>query len=121
MKAGEDPDDYFTEATIKRAEVEAMGEPMTDRRFKDIVVQGFSPEYASIKLMMYRDPTFDLAQIQTTMRHLYLDNLYLDNLSRSNETKGRIAGRGIAMSAESVICYNCYEVGHISRNCPMPA
>ncbi|CAN0352706.1 unnamed protein product, partial [Scytosiphon promiscuus] len=70
MKAGEDPDDYFTEATIKRAEVEAMGEPMTDRRFKDIVVQGFSPEYENIKLMMYRDPTFDLAQIQTTMRHI---------------------------------------------------
>ena len=52
--------------------------------------------------MMYRDPTVDLAQIQTTMRHLYLDNL-----SRSNEAKGRIAGRGVAMSAETVVCYNC--------------
>ncbi|CAN0373449.1 unnamed protein product, partial [Scytosiphon promiscuus] len=92
MKSGQDPDDYFTEAVIKRAEVEAMGEPMTDRRFKDIIVQGFSPEYESIKLMMYRDPTFDLAQIQTTMRHLYLDNL-----SRSNEAKGRIVGRGVAI------------------------
>ena len=63
-----------------------MGEPMTDRRFKDIAVQGFTPEYESISLMMYRDSTFDLAQIQTTMRHLYQDNL-----SRSNEAKGRIA------------------------------
>ena len=43
MKSGQDPDDYFTEAIIKRAEVEAMGEPVTDRWFKDIVVQGFTP------------------------------------------------------------------------------
>ncbi|CAM9499401.1 unnamed protein product [Laminaria digitata] len=93
-----------------------MGELMTDRRFKDIVVQGFTPEYESIKLMMYRGPTFDLAQIQTTMRHLYVDNL-----SRSKEAGGRIAGRGIAMSAEPVVCYNCDEVGHFSRNCRMPA
>ena len=69
---------------------------MTDRRFKDIVVQGFTPEYESIKLMMYRDPTFDVAQIQTTMRRMYLDNL-----SRSKEAGGRIAGRGIAMLAVS--------------------
>lgn len=68
---------------------------MTDRRFKDIIVQGFSPEYESIKLMMYRDPTFDSVQIQVTMHRLCLDNL-----SRSNEVKGSIAGRGIVISAE---------------------
>ena len=67
-------------------------------------------------MMMYRDPPFDLAQIQTAVRHLYLDNL-----SRSKEAEGRIAGRGIVMSAESVVCYNCDEVGHISRNYRMPA
>ena len=103
MKSGQDPDDYFTEAIIKRADVEAMDKSMTDRRSKDIVVQGFTPEYESIKLMMYRDPTFDLAQIQTTMRPLYLDNL-----SRSNEVKGRIAGRGVAMSTETVVLYPHY-------------
>lgn len=32
MNAEQDPDDNFTEARIKRAEVEAMGQPMTGRR-----------------------------------------------------------------------------------------
>ncbi|CAN0094055.1 unnamed protein product, partial [Laminaria digitata] len=50
------------------------------------------------------------------MRHLYLDNL-----SRRKEAEGRITGRDIAMSVESVVCYNCDEVGHISRNCAMSA
>lgn len=44
--------------------------------------------------MIYRDPTFGLDQLQTTMRHLYLDNL-----SRDKQATGRIAKRGIAMSA----------------------
>lgn len=66
--------------------------------------------------MMYRDPTFDLAQIQTTMRLLYLDNL-----SRSNEIKGKVAGRGVTISVESVICDNCDKAEHISRNYLMSA
>ena len=39
MKSTQDLDDYFTEAIIKSAEVEAMGEPLTDRSFKDIFVR----------------------------------------------------------------------------------
>ena len=45
MKPEQDLDDYFTEAILKRNEVTGMGEPMTDRCFKDILVQGFTDEY----------------------------------------------------------------------------
>lgn len=54
---------------IKRAEVEAMSEPMADRRFKYIIVQGVSSECESVKLIIYGDTTIDIAQIQTTMLH----------------------------------------------------
>ena len=60
-----------------------MGEPISDRIFKDICVQGFTSEYKDIKMMIYRDPTFNIYQMQSTMRHLHLDDL-----SRSNGAKG---------------------------------
>lgn len=54
-----------------------MGEPITDRLFNDVVVRGFLPKH--IQLIMYRDLTFDLAQIQKTMHHMYLDDLFRRN------------------------------------------
>lgn len=42
-----------------------MGEPMTERRFNDILVQRYLPEDEILELMMHREPTFVLAQIQT--------------------------------------------------------
>ncbi|CAN0299657.1 unnamed protein product, partial [Scytosiphon promiscuus] len=96
MKTGQDPDEYFLRAYLLRGQVENMGEPITDRNFKDIMVQGLTDDYKDIKLIMYRDPSFNLEQIQSTMRHLYLDNL-----SRRNANDGKIAGRGAAMMAET--------------------
>ena len=75
MKQGEDPDGYFMEKTLARAEPEKMGGPISDQRFKDICVQGFTPEYRDIKMMIYRDPTFDIDQMQSTTRPLYLRRL----------------------------------------------
>ena len=45
MKQGEDPDSSCMEKTLARAELERMGETISDRRFKDICVQGFTAEY----------------------------------------------------------------------------
>ena len=73
MKQGHDPDDYFMEKTLARAELEKMGESISDRRFKDVCVQGFTAEYKDIKRMMYHDPMFGIEQMQSTMRHLLLD------------------------------------------------
>ena len=40
---GQDPDNYFVEKTLASSELEKMGEPMSDRRFKDVCVQGLLP------------------------------------------------------------------------------
>ena len=45
-------------------------------------------------MIVCRDPTFDIDQMQSTMHHLYLDDI-----SRNSETN--IAGRGAAMTAPS--------------------
>ena len=41
-----------------------MGEPTSDRRFKNTCVKAFTSEYKDIKMIMYRDPTFDIDQMQ---------------------------------------------------------
>ena len=109
MKHGDDQDSYFVEKTLARAEVEKMGEPISNPRFKGIRVQVFTAEYKGIKMMMYRDPMFDIDQMQSTMRHLYLDDI-----SRNSDTK--IVGRGVAMSVAST-CSRCGKQGHFALNC----
>ncbi|CAB1106137.1 unnamed protein product [Ectocarpus sp. CCAP 1310/34] len=91
-----------------------MGEPISDSRFKDICVHGFSDDYKDVKLMVFRDPNFNVLDMQFTMR-----NIVLDEQSRKG-WRGRIAGRGFAMAttASDIICHSCYEPGHIGRNCP---
>ena len=67
-------------------------------------------------MMMYRDPSFDVDQMQTTMRHVSLDE------QSRNRTKGRIAGRGSVMiavtSEQDIICYWCKNRGHSKKDCP---
>ena len=46
---------------------EKIGEHISDRYFKDICVTGFTDNYKDVKIMMYRDPSFDVDQMQTTM------------------------------------------------------
>ena len=115
MKSGKDPDDNFMEAILKRNVVIGMGEPMTDRPFKDILVQGLTDEYDAVKFQIYRDSSFGIDDLQTNMRHLYLDK------SRSSETSGRIAGRGAMMSAEYVPCCNWNCDQHARRGVAMSA
>ena len=114
MKPGENPDDFFNCKHLLRAQLVKMGEPISDRRFKDICVQGFSNEYNDVKLMVFRDPTFTILDMQATMR-----NIFLDEQSRK-ASNGRVAGRGFAMTTTTsdIICYHCDEPGHIKRNCP---
>ena len=38
MNPGENPDDYFNQKILLRAQLNKMGEPVTDRRFKDICI-----------------------------------------------------------------------------------
>ena len=73
MNPGENPDDYFNQKHLLRTQLDKMGEPISDRRFKHICVQGFSDEYKDVKLMVFRDPTFNVLDMQSTMRNIFLD------------------------------------------------
>ena len=70
MEPGEDPDEYFLKAARYRAELLRTDEPITDRHFKDIIIQGISSEYDNIKFRVYRNPTFNPDEIQSTMRNV---------------------------------------------------
>ncbi|CAM9515341.1 unnamed protein product, partial [Ectocarpus sp. 13 AM-2016] len=109
------PDDYFNQKHLLRHKVEKIGERVSDRYFKGICVTGFTDEYKDVKMIMYRDPNFNVNQTQTIMRHICLDEQ-----SRKG-SKGGIAGRGFAMAtttSEQETCFGCREKGHIRRNCP---
>ena len=110
MDKGRIPTTSSLAKTLARSELDKMGDPTSDRRLKDICVQGFTAEYKDIKLMMYRDSTFDIDQMQSTMRHLCLDYL-----SRNNGAKGGIPGRGVAMASETSACSHCATEGHVAR------
>ena len=89
MEPDEDPDHYIMWATRVRSRLAAVDEPVTDRHFTDIIVQGLPESYYDIKLTSYKDPYFDLSKIPTTTRHLYLDGL-------SREKTGK--SRGVVLS-----------------------
>ena len=95
MEPGQNIDDYFNKKRLLRIRIKEMGEKVCDRWFKDFCVTGFTDEYKDVKMMMYRDSPFDIDQMQTTMRHMFLD------LQSWNETKGRMAGRGTAMTTKT--------------------
>lgn len=75
-------------------------------------MQGFTAEYKGIKLMMYRGPTFDMEQMQSTMRRLFLDDLL-----RNNVATGSIAGRRVVMASETSVCSHGGKEGHLARDC----
>ncbi|CAM9684860.1 unnamed protein product, partial [Ascophyllum nodosum] len=116
MEPGQNPDDYFNQKRLLRIRAEKMGEHISDRYFKDICVTGFTDNYKDVKMMMYRDPSFDVDQMQTTMRHMFLDE------QSRNGTKGRVAGHRSVMTAvtseQDIICYWCKNRGHSKKDCP---
>ena len=110
MLPGQDPDEYFLAAELIRAELDDMGEPVSDATYEDILVQGFTSDYDGVKLSIYRDPTYTLDQIQLTMRNFYIDNL-------SRKATSNITGRGTAMAMEQT-CHHCRKPGHYKSDCP---
>ena len=139
MEPGEDPDEYFLKAARYRAELRRMDEPITDRHFKDIIIQGISSEYDNIKFCVYRDPTFNLDEIQSTMRNVYRDDILRrdsKNTVGSQKTvmtdvrtigrKGQVTSdnwMGAAKGKENyrnhrMTCYRCGGKGHRRSQCP---
>ncbi|CAB1103791.1 unnamed protein product [Ectocarpus sp. CCAP 1310/34] len=117
MNPGENPDDYFNQKHLLRAHLDKMGEPISDRRFKDIGVQGFSDEYEDVKLMVFRDPTFNVPGHEIHHAQHLLGRTTAQGMEG---THTHMAGQGFAMAttASDIICHSCYQPGHIRRNCP---
>ena len=117
MEPGQNPDDHFNKKRLLRIRIEKMREKVSDRGFKDVCVTGFTDEYKDVKMMVYHDSSFDIDQMQTTTRHMFLDQ------QSRNGTKGCIVGRGTAMTTKTstdhdVYCFKCKERGYTKRNCP---
>ncbi|CAN0560278.1 unnamed protein product, partial [Laminaria digitata] len=68
MEPDEDPYNFIMQATRLRSRLAAVKEPVTDRHFTEIIVQGLPESYRDIKLTTYKDPDLDLSKIQSTMR-----------------------------------------------------
>ena len=117
MKPGQNPDNYFNTKRLLRIRIEEMGEKVSDRWFMNICVPGFTDEYKDVEMMMYRDSSFDIDQMQTSIRHMFLDQ------QSRNGTKRCIAGRGTAMTIKTsmdhdIYCFKYKERGYTKRNCP---
>ena len=115
MEQGQDPDDYTFKLLGVRGRLHEMVEKISDERFEDILLQGLTDGYEFVKMTSFHSSNFDIDDIQSMMR-----NLYIDRLSRSGNVN-KIAGRGAAMATtrkpRKVRCYNCQESGHIKRDC----
>ena len=66
MHLGQDPDDFFMEKSLARFELE---KEVNLSLSADFCVQVFTLEYKDITLMMYRDPTVDIDEMQRTIVH----------------------------------------------------
>lgn len=117
MHLGQDPDEYINEATVLRERLTEMKEPISDRHFMDIILEGLTDTYKDVKLMTWKDPDIDLSKIQSVLRHVYQDE-------QSRKTDRGVAGRGFAMAAKglekTIICHNCGIAGHYEKGCAMP-
>lgn len=92
MGTGEELDPRFMEKTLACAEREKMGEPISDRRCKDICVESLTTEYKDISMIVYQDPTFDIDRMQSTMSNLYQDDL-------PHNSGAKVAGGGVVLIA----------------------
>ncbi|CAN0198582.1 unnamed protein product, partial [Laminaria digitata] len=122
MEPNEDPDHYIMQATRLRSRLAAVKEPVTDRHFTDIIVQGLPESYRDIKLTTYKDPHFDLPKIQSTMRHLYLDGLSRGKTRKSLDVAPSCSSNSIIIRYHRsvVICHNCGKESHYKSGCAVP-
>ena len=93
-------------------------EGLSDRRYEDIILQYFPPEYDRIRQTHFEREDCNLPDIRRVM-----SKTYTDNLARSNSDSSRgIVGRGVAMQAtgrdlSNIDCHYCNKFGHYKNEC----
>ena len=58
-----------------RGPLHEMGEKISDERFEDILLQGLTNDYEFVKMTSFHSPNFAINEIQSMMKHLYIDRL----------------------------------------------
>ncbi|CAM9471704.1 unnamed protein product, partial [Sphacelaria rigidula] len=71
MSPGQEPDVFLTKVFELRDQLVYMGEPISDERLVDIVVEDLGDDYDRIKYDAERDPDLSISDIQVTMRNMY--------------------------------------------------
>ena len=87
MQLGQDPDEYINEATALSEKLNMMKEPITDRHFMDIILEGVTDTYKDVKFMTWKDPNIDLTKIQSMLRHIPTDTYEIYNTSEIYDTR----------------------------------
>ena len=76
MEEGQDPDEPYTIKLMEaRGRLDEMGEKISDERSEDILLQGLTDDYEFVKMTSFHGPNFGIDEIQSMMRHLYIDRL----------------------------------------------
>lgn len=86
----------------------------------DIIAQGPLEKYRDKNLTTYKDPGLDLAKVQATVRHLYMDDV---SRNRARMSYG-VAWPAILESGpdlNTIICRNCGKVEPRKSGCTMPS
>ena len=89
MRPHQDPDEYLTEVFQQRDKLEHIGENLTEARILDLILEGFSNEYESIRFAAERDPEISLNEVEITMQNMYANHIAHGDGSTFSRGEGR--------------------------------
>ena len=117
VKADEDPDIFWQKLLNINAQMEKVGEGLTERRLIDVVIEKLPTSYSLITFNFIRDPiNFSTAeQIQQAMRQIWIRALQPELRSRRDPT-ARASGM-FTSSSKSSRCEACGRRGHSIETC----
>ena len=117
VKADEDPDILWQKLLNLNAQMEKVGEGLTERRLIGVVIEKLPSSYSLIKFNFIQDP-INLStseQIQQAMRQIWIRALQPDFRSRRDPTAQ--ASGMFTSSSKSSPCEACDRQGHSIETC----
>ncbi|CAM9809971.1 unnamed protein product, partial [Sphacelaria rigidula] len=75
MSPGQDADIFLARPFQLQDELMHIGEPISDERLTDIIVERVTSEYDQIKYSAEHDPDFSIGEIEITLHNMYANRL----------------------------------------------
>ncbi|CAM9942141.1 unnamed protein product, partial [Ascophyllum nodosum] len=116
MTPNQDPDESLAQVFQQRDELEHIGETFTKARMLDIILEGLSDEYESIRFAAERDPEISLEEIKITMRNMYANRVARGDGSTFSREKERQSAMTAALGFKGS-CDYCSKPGHKHTEC----